>query len=606
VDVVDGAGLSVRTRKRRAWMWPTTALILIGAIASIVWWAPNRRSPAIDRPLTVVPLTTDLGVAMFPSFSPDGNQIAYQWDQDKREPRIFIKVVGPGEPIRLTNGASPEGCPAWSPDGKLVAFIRSLGESHYAVILVPPLGGAERRLTEFAAPIGYNSIYYFPPHGRVLDWAWDARHLIVSIPEANGNLALFVVSPETGEKRRLLTRTAETLFWERDAAISRNRDLLVFSRAAAFNSDVYGVRLTSDLRSVGEPRQLTSEASLGRFAQDLTWTPDGREFIYCSNRSGRPALWRLAVTPGATPRQVPSVGFDSYSPAVSQRGRLAYVHGYFASNIWRQEQPSHTGAMNAPVRLIASTAQDTSPQYSPDGTHIAIQSARSGNKEIWTCGSDGQHCRQLTFFNGPVTGMPRWSPDGKQIAFDSSASGHINVYVVSADGGRPRRLTDDPVQAVIPSWSQDGKWIYYSSARTGRSEIWKTPSSGGTAHQVTRNGGVTALESPDGKAIYYTRSDINSTLFRSDLDGNGETKLADHVFMRGFVVTPDRLYYLRREPGIATTLHSLSFATGKDRLITTVTSSLDLGLSVSPDGKYILYAQIDRSGSNLMLVEDFH
>lgn len=81
--------------------------------------------------------------------------------------------------------------------------------------------------------------------------------------------------------------------------------------------------------------------------------------------------------------------------------------------------------------------------------------------------------------------------------------------------------------------------------------------------------------------------------------------VVDDVVGRSFVVNSDQIYYLRRVPsGFA--LRSLALATRKDAQITTMTKSLYPGLSVSPDGKYALYTQFDRTASNLMLLADFH
>jgi Tol biopolymer transport system component/DNA-binding winged helix-turn-helix (wHTH) protein len=582
-------------------MWPAVLLALVLLSGVGIWWKLNE---VPDKPLVVVPLTTEPGIAVAPSFSPDGNQVAFQWDQNRREPRIFIRAIGPGEPVRLTAGSAAEFGPAWSPDGRLIAFFRYLSESRYGVFLVPPLGGAERKLMEFAA-----SPEYFPSsYGRLpgadlrpIAWTRDASHLIVRIPDKSG-LGLFVVSTDSLEKTRLTMPAGK---WESSPAVSPDGSLLVFSRHENVDaSDLYLLALSKDLRAKGEPRQLTREARSGRYAESPTWAQDGNEIIYCSNRDGIPRLWRIGLQSGATPRQVPSVGPDSYLPAVSARGRLVYVHGDRDINIWRQQLSSGSGVLDAPVSLIASTARDSSPDYSPDGKLIAFQSARSGNAEIWLCGSDGGRCRPLTSFNGPLTGTPRWSPDGKQIAFDSAAAGPFNIYVMDADGGIPRRMVD-PADGFAPSWAHDGKWIYFTSLRTDRSEIWKRSSSGGAAIQVTRNGGFTAFESPDGQSLYYMKLDVKSTLWRSRLDGSAETAIADEVALRGFAVTPNQIYYLRREARGFATLRSLTLATGKDTGLAKITGTLHQGLSVSPDGKYALYTQIDHAGSNLMLLADF-
>jgi Tol biopolymer transport system component/DNA-binding winged helix-turn-helix (wHTH) protein len=595
----------VASRKPIVRIRPAVLLALV-LLSGVGIWSKVKRLP--DKPFAVVQLTTEPGIAMSPSFSPDGNQVAFQWDQNKREPRIFIRAIGPGEPVRLTTGSAAEFGPAWSPDGRLIAFVRSLNEFRYGVFLVPPLGGAERKLMEFAASPEYSpSSYGRFPGGDLCPIAWtpDSGHLIVSIPDKS-SLGLFVVSTDSLEKTRLTMPAGK---WETSPAVSPDGSLMVFSRHETVDaSDLYLLALSKDLRAKGEPRQLTREARSGRYADSPTWAQDGNEIIYCSNRDGSPRLWRIGLQSPVTPTQVPSAGPDSYLPAISPHGRLLYVHGDRDINIWRQQLSPGSGVLDAPVSLIASTARDSSPQYSPDGTLIAFQSARSGNTEIWLCGSDGGRCRQLTSFNGPLTGTPRWSPDGKQIAFDSAAAGHFNIYVMDADGGVPRRL-DDLADAIAPSWSHDGKWIYFTSLRTDRPEIWKRPSSGGATVivKVTRNGGFIAFESPDGQSLYYMKLDVESTLWRSHLDGSAETAIADEVAPRGFAVTPNQIYYLRREArrGLAT-LRSLTLATGTDTGIATITETLHLGLSVSPDGKYALYTRIDHAGSNLMLLADFH
>ena len=63
--------------------------------------------------------------------------------------------------------------------------------------------------------------------------------------------------------------------------------------------------------------------------------------------------------------------------------------------------------------------------------------------------------------------------------------------------------------------------------------------------QVTRDGGFPAVEAPDGRTLYYQKTDLApGKLWKSELDGSGETEVLDGVYIRGFVVTPDRMYLL--------------------------------------------------------------
>jgi Tol biopolymer transport system component len=139
-------------------------------------------------------------------------------------------------------------------------------------------------------------------------------------------------------------------------------------------------------------------------------------------------------------------------------------------------------------KFLSSTAIESGPQFSPDGSQIVFESTRSGAYEVWLCRSDGTNPLQLTHFN-TVTGTPRWSPDGTQIAFDSRTPGNADIFVMDSRGGSLRKLTNEPSAEVVPSWSRDGRWIYFASERSGGWEIWKMPSAGGPAVQrsFTRN-----------------------------------------------------------------------------------------------------------------------
>jgi Tol biopolymer transport system component len=558
----------------------------------------RRPAPVAPPVWDPVPLTTDPGSERNPTFSRDGSLVAYEWDRGDGIPHIYVKSVGAGDPIRLTSGAEGDYGPAWSRDGQWIAYLRQVGVSKIAVFVIPALGGNERKVYEYGprrldSHAAAEVTWMLRNPLRRIDWMPDSKHLVTGLWQGAG-LRLGVISVETSEVV-MLTPEKHDDAGDREPAVSPDGRWVAYAREnLSISSELYLLRVTEDGKPAGEPVLLQSGA------RSPVWSPDGRELFFTS--FGR--LMRMKASSGWK-ELAQATGLRVSIPTISQTGRLAYGRPATDNNIWRQEVPVAGKPAPPPVSLIASTANDQDAQYSPDGSRIAFQSNRAGI-QIWTCASDGTRCAALTAIKGGAnTGSPRWSRDGKRIAFDSGAAGHWDVYVIDANGGVPTRLTNDSVYGAIASWSKDGQWIYFMSFKTGRSEVWKVPAEGGAATQVTRNGGSVAFEAPDGKSLYYTKQEQDATLWRSALDGSGETEVVTGVTNRGFALMADRLYYLHEEHEHSIALRMRVLATGKETEISRIVKPMYLGLSISPDGKYLLYSQTDREDSDLMLVENF-
>jgi Tol biopolymer transport system component len=576
-------------------------LFVLG-LAAVIWFRlgrSNRVTP--EASMTTVPLVTYTSETRFdiawtgppviqPSFSPDGNEIAFAWHRGG-EGRfdIYRKMIGPGEPLRLTTDPAEDTHPAWSPDGRFVAFLRALESGKYAVYLVPALGGPERRLSEAASK-------------RTLDWSKDNKWLVISDGEP---LSLHLVSVETGEKRQLTSPSrGDDLF----ASFSPDGRTLAFVRSLDLGvRDVYRVSLTADLHPSGEPERLTYE---NRDIQSPVWTRDGKKILYsdgtwwCSGRVVR--RFDLSAPKGSTgyPTVQEPFGEDATDLAVSSAGRrLVYTRSFEDTNIYRLELLEKSGRVGPPQRFIASTRDDSGPDYSPDGKSIVFFSTRSGTQEIWVCNADGSSPRQLTSMGGPLTGDPSWSPDGQTIVFDSRKEGNSDLYLINSQGGPVRRLTADPGYEGLASWSRDGKCIYFNSSRSGQAEIFKMPSGGGEAVQVTKNGGDYGRESPDGKWIYYAKTVGNSLRLWKMPAGGGEEKQIEPgplSYWRNFVVMDDGIYFTKA----GGTLEFLDFKSGRSRAVARDKRWL-IGLAISPDHRWILASILDQTFNDLMLVENF-
>lgn len=95
----------------------------------------------------MAPLSGNAGLETDPAFSPDGKQVAYSWDGNRRNFDIYVKPIDGGSPHRLTDNASHNIDPAWSRDGKRIAFLR-VSPQKTQVVVIPASGGIEKVLSD--------------------------------------------------------------------------------------------------------------------------------------------------------------------------------------------------------------------------------------------------------------------------------------------------------------------------------------------------------------------------------------------------------------------------------------------------------------------------
>jgi tricorn protease-like protein len=166
------SGIAPAAPVRRRWLIPTLAGVLLVAAAGLFWKLRSRPQSAAPEMQAVV-LTSYTGQQREPALSPDGKQVAFSWSGEKGNNfDIYVKLVDAGTPIRLTQDPAFDGAPAWSPDGRFLAFVRlsPVGKGGYYVI--PALGGAERKVAD---------IPQTPSHrpSPSADWTPDSKSLVI-------------------------------------------------------------------------------------------------------------------------------------------------------------------------------------------------------------------------------------------------------------------------------------------------------------------------------------------------------------------------------------------------------------------------------------------
>ena len=577
------------------WGWVgvgAAALVLLSTIA--IWRLVRKPAESPLSSVEVVPLVAMQGKQATPAFSPDGNQVAFTEHEGQEGAGIYTTLIGGEKPLRLTDNPG-DCCPTWSPDSRQIAFVRyAESGKERSFYVIPALGGSEHRL------------YTGPLNARTfcdrIDWSPDGRTLVFSAPSENGVRSQITLFSLTDLATRQLTSPPNQEF-DCEPAFSPDGLSVAFVRGSlgGASGDLFVLTVSG-----GDPRRLTSGNSGGTFA----WTQDGNEIVFSSVMAGLRSLWRISVS-GGTPRPVAGAGEMAFMPSISRKGnQLVYQHAVESTAVWRINLKDERHSLGPPVRVISARGINRRPNFSPDGKRVAFESDRLGYSDIWHCDSNGSNCVQLTSLHGQ-SGTARWSPDGHYIAFESLSQPYYEVYVVEVPGGQPRLVPSFPgADNGAPNWSRDGQWIYfYSAHEKGPFQLWKVPFKGGSPVRVTRNGGVYAIESDDGRFLYYSKFE-QPGIWKIPLNGGEEIRVLDQptgYAWYSWGLTRTGIYFLNRSGPPNGRIEFFDFATRNTAPIFSLEKPASAfgGLAVSPDGRSLLYGQIEVDDSSIMLVKNF-
>jgi len=200
-------------------------------------------------------------------------------------------------------------------------------------------------------------------------------------------------------------------------------------------------------------------------------------------------------------------------------------------------------------------------------------------------------------------------PDGSRIAFDSHPGEHWEIYEADVTERKPRKLVTNITNVGRPHWSQDGKWMYFSSQESGRMGIYRCPASGGDAILLSKGAeAINPQESFDGKTVYFASNHDKSTLKQVALSGQPGTESTVDGMPRIreaelWTLFRTGIYFVPAEA--PRSLRYFDFASKQTRPVFEVDRDFFSGLSLSPDGRWIMYSLVGEENSDIMLVEHF-
>ena len=271
--------------------------------------------PAPLVPPSLAALTSDSGMERDPSFSPDGSRVAFSAHRRNRNGYgIYVRPVQwDGPSISLTDKGVEDWGPAWSPDGRTIAFRREGGPS--GIYSVPASGGE----ASLVAPIARQRQETLPQ----MSWSHDGKWIAAPDRDSSGATRIYLFAPESGEKRQITSNPAGT---DHAPAFSPDGKSLAYAscRAAVYPCDVWVLDLGKD----SVPKQARPITHQGVYIRGIAWLPNGKGLVYSAgwSVSTETSLWRVSVNPPGLPERIEIAGSQARHPATSMAGGyLAYT-----------------------------------------------------------------------------------------------------------------------------------------------------------------------------------------------------------------------------------------------------------------------------------------
>lgn len=404
--------------------------IVIVLIAVIAWIQRDTQTEAakyVAGPPTdvawPVQLTTNPGLDIHPSFSPQGDAVAYSSDRSGSFELHVRALAGAATEIALTSDGQHNVQPAWSPDGSLIAF-HSHGRG--GIWVMPARGGVARQLAVEGSHPAWSA-----DGTRVAFQSDEPSDVTPSAFGAQSGATIKVVNADGGNERQLTTR-GQPLGGHASPAWTHDGRFVAFSVfEGARNNGVWLVSVDTG--------QITHLLGGGRGLYELAFAPDDSA-IYVAG--GEPFITRIPFdrkTGEAGERQlIPVPGVSGVRGlTVSPDGHLGFGGLSISSQIWAQPIAPDGSARGGARALTTDTSRrNTQPVVTPDGARVAYVSTRGGEPpNLWVIGTDGKNSAQLTANDSPDL-KPYWFPDGRRIAFLSTREKGMGLWSVDLETRR--------------------------------------------------------------------------------------------------------------------------------------------------------------------------
>ena len=439
-------------------------LLSLAAVAIVLLLAGlfvyRSQQTRVAAPSEWLQLTNFTDSATSPAFSPDGRMLAFIRGPDTfiGPGEIYVKMLPEGEPVQLTHDNLAKMSPVFSPDGSRIAYTVA---PPFDTWVVPVLGGEPRR---------------FLPNASGLTWI-DGQHLLFSAIKSGLHMAVVTAAESRTEQRDIYVPPRERGMAHR-SYLSPDRQWVLLSEMD--NGGWLPCRLvpfdgSSSGKQVGPP---------GAGCTGAAWSPDGKWMYFSSDAGGRFHIWRQR-SPDGKPEQV------TFGPTVEEGIAIGPEGRSFVASIGMEESAAWIHDSNG-ERQISSEGFAEAPSLSPDGTKAYyLLSPRGGIRGSLTSGElwvvelkDGRSEQALPGFG--VTGYDM-SLDGTRIVFAAQdPQGKSRLWIASPDRRFPPREIPSSTSDDSPIFGPGGD-IFFRAAEGGSNFIYRVKEDGTGRQRVLSN-----------------------------------------------------------------------------------------------------------------------
>jgi serine/threonine-protein kinase len=434
------------------------------------------------RPLTALTSATSNNFVADPTFSPDGQSLAFFSGADQTLKRIG--VTG-GAAVTLGSIRNPFGL-SWGADGILV------GQGSNGVLRFSPNGGTPEVLVKVKPDEvaqgpqmlpGGKAVLFTLAQGSAND-RWEKAKIVVQ-------------SLTSGERTTLIDGGTDARYLPTGHLVYALRGVIL---AIAFDAAhlhvsggpvpvIEGVRRSADSFTGMAQFSVADNGSLAYVPGAVSGSSNTLKTLAIVKRDGTLQSLELPAQPYAHPRLSPngrSLVFET------DDGNEAIVWVYELSG------------RGSPRRLTFD-GHNRSPIWTPDGQRITFASDRDGMPGVFWQPADGSGTAEPLIRGESLTVWrpEAWTPDGRTLAL--ATNGRSNIWTLTRGESKPRKIVDSAANTRYTEFSRDGRWFAYSSSEVGNAfDIFVQPfPPTGVKYQLTTTGARTALWSPDGTQLLY-------------------------------------------------------------------------------------------------------